>query len=196
MSNNQDPCNLKSQYNFAIDEIHFINIFDKALQAHGISDMHYITDTSRNGVTNERQDCANWCNIKGSGLGRRPTTDVADLGLNDLLDALVWIKTPGESDGTSDTSATRHDAHCNSVDSFIPSPEAGAWSADFFVDLCKNANPALTPGPGPSPPSPGNCPGGSLSACMGLCPTDAEAFKACVLTCQKECATEEQSFLQ
>jgi cellulase/cellobiase CelA1 len=82
MTNNADPCNLKSQYNFAIDEIHFIDLFDKAMQAHGISGMNYITDTSRNGVTNERQDCANWCNIKGSGLGRRPTTDVADLGLS------------------------------------------------------------------------------------------------------------------
>jgi len=45
--------------------------------------------------------------------------------------------------------------------------------------------------PGPTPPSPGNCPGGSLSACMDLCPTDAEAFKACVLTCEKDCKTTE-----
>lgn len=36
----------------------------------------------------------------------------------------------------------------------------------------------------PTPPSPGNCPGGSLSACIALCPTDAEAFKACVGVCQ------------
>ena len=132
--------------------------------AHGINGMNYITDTSRNGVTNERQDCANWCNIKNSSLGRLPTTDVSDLGLS-ILDALVWIKTPGESDGTSDSTAQRFDAHCASQDSFIPSPEAGEWSADFFVDLCKNANPPLTLGPGQTPPSPG-CPGGSLSACM------------------------------
>lgn len=195
MSNTQDPCNLKSQYNFAIDEVHFISLLDKALVSHGITGMNYITDTSRNGVTNERQDCANWCNIKNSGLGRRPTTDVSDLGLSNL-DALVWVKTPGESDGTSDSSATRHDAHCNSQDSYIPSPEAGAWSADFFVMLAKNANPALTPGPGPTPPGPTpDCPGGSLSACMGLCPTEATAFKACVQTCVEKCPSQE-TFLQ
>jgi cellulose 1,4-beta-cellobiosidase len=163
MSNTADPCNLQSQYNFAIDEIHFISLFDKAMHDNGITGMSYITDTSRNGVTNERRDCANWCNINNSGFGRRPTTDVSDLGLSNL-DALVWVKTPGESDGTSDTSAQRHDSMCNSADSFTPSPEAGAWSPEFFVMLAKNANPALTPGPtppGPTPPSP-DCPGGSL----------------------------------
>ena len=101
MSSSADPCNLKLQYNFAFDEIHFIDIFDKKMAAAGITDMHYVTDTSRNGQTNERQSCSNWCNIKGAGLGRRPTTDVSDLGLTNL-DALVWIKTPGESDGTTD----------------------------------------------------------------------------------------------
>ena len=36
----------------------------------------------------------------------------------------------------------------------------------------------------------GTCPGGSLSACMNLCPTDpAEAFKACVQTCVAKCPT-------
>ena len=45
-------------------------------------------------------------------------------------------------------------------------------------------------GPGPTPPGPTpGCPGGSLEACIGLCPTDAEAFKACVGVCQKDCET-------
>jgi cellulose 1,4-beta-cellobiosidase len=48
-------------------------------------------------------------------------------------------------------------------------------------------------GPGPSP-SP--CPGGSLSACIGLCPsTPAAAFKACVQTCTSRCSSEAESFL-
>jgi len=34
---------------------------------------------------------------------------------------------------------------------------------------------AGNPGPGPSPPTPGNCPGGSLSACIGLCPSTPSA---------------------
>lgn len=42
---------------------------------------------------------------------------------------------------------------------------------------------------GPSPG--GDCPGGSLSACMGLCPSDAEAFKACVGVCVQKCKSSE-----
>lgn len=143
MSSSDDPCNLKSQYNFAIDEAHYISLLDNKMASAGLTGMHYITDTSRNGVTRMRMDCSNWCNIKNSGLGRRPTTDVSDLGLSNL-DALVWVKTPGESDGTSDTSSPRYDSMCTSGDSFIPSPEAGQWSEDFYVMLAKNANPPLT----------------------------------------------------
>lgn len=140
-SSSADPCNLKSQYNFAVDEIHYINLFEKAAQAHGLSDMYYITDTSRNGVSNERKDCANWCNINNSGLGMRPGADTSSLGAA-KLDAVTWIKTPGESDGTTDTSG-RYDPKCRSADSKVPAPEAGQWFEDFFVMLVQNANPAL-----------------------------------------------------
>ena len=44
-------------------------------------------------------------------------------------------------------------------------------------------------GPGPSP----DCPGGSLSACIGLCPSNpAEAFKACVNVCSSRCTSSEE----
>jgi len=49
MNSTNDPCKLKSQYNFAIDEIHYIDLLDKALIKAGITGMGYITDTSRNG---------------------------------------------------------------------------------------------------------------------------------------------------
>ena len=43
------------------------------------------------------------------------------------------------------------------------------------------------PGPGPGP-TPSGCPGGSLSACMDLCPANPPvAFKACVEDCEKRC---------
>jgi len=54
MSSSADPCNLKSQYNFAIDEAHFISLFDQKAQQYGMTGMNYITDTSRNGQTRER----------------------------------------------------------------------------------------------------------------------------------------------
>ena len=45
------------------------------------------------------------------------------------------------------------------------------------------------PGPGPTP----DCPGGSLAACIGLCPSDpAEAYKACVNTCVSRCSSDEK----
>merc|ERR1712050_243876 len=46
--------------------------------------------------------------------------------------------------------------------------------------------PSPTP---PSPPSP-DCPGGSLSACMRLCPGDPVAYQACVKECSDRCASE------
>merc|ERR1712232_1098739 len=44
-----------------------------------------------------------------------------------------------------------------------------------------------TPPAPPTPPSPSGCPGGSLTACIGLCPSDPTAFKARVAVCQKRC---------
>lgn len=51
---------------------------------------------------------------------------------------------------------------------------------------------STTPGVGPTPPSPpsppSDCPGGSLTACMALCPSSpASAYKACVATCAARC---------
>jgi len=50
---------------------------------------------------------------------------------------------------------------------------------------------------GPSPgPSPSDCPGNSLSACIGFCPSDdADAYQACVNTCLSRCSAAEE-FLQ
>jgi endoglucanase len=42
----------------------------------------------------------NWCNPPDSGLGLRPTADTASV--SPLLDAYLWVKTPGQSDGQCD----------------------------------------------------------------------------------------------
>jgi len=141
-SSTADPCKLVSQYNKAIDEVHYVQLLSQSLQSAGITNKGYLIDTSRNGVSNMRSDCSNWCNINHSGLGIRPTSNTTSSGLN-ILDAYFWLKTPGESDGTSDQGTPRYDFHCGSVDSFIPSPEAGQWNSPFFVMLVQNANPAL-----------------------------------------------------
>jgi hypothetical protein len=78
----------------------------------------------RNGVQPTQQSAwGDWCNVKGTGFGVRPTTDTGDA----LTDAFVWVKPGGESDGTSDSSATRYDAHCGYSDALQPAPEAGTW---------------------------------------------------------------------
>jgi len=49
-----------------------------------------------------------------------------------------------------------------------------------------------TPAP-PAPPTPGGCPGGSLRACIDLCPADpAVAFQACTSSCVKRCPSSEE----
>merc|ERR1711970_548739 len=43
------------------------------------------------------------------------------------------------------------------------------------------------PTPTPPTPSPSGCPGGSLAACMHLCPSDPAAYEACMRDCQIRC---------
>jgi endoglucanase len=78
---------------------------------------HYVIDTSRNGVgaTVEKE----WCNARNQALGQAPTTDTNA----PLADAFLWIKTPGQSDGT-----------CNG------GPKAGDWWADYALELSKMAS--------------------------------------------------------
>jgi len=142
LSDTADPCKLETQSNKAINEVIYVSLLTQTLETVGITGKSFIIDTSRNGVTDMRKDCSNWCNINGAGLGMRPTSDTKDSGI-DNLDAYFWLKTPGESDGSSDPNAPRYDYHCGSADSFKPSPQAGEWDSDFFVMLVKNAKPPL-----------------------------------------------------
>lgn len=52
----------------------------------------FVIDTSRNGNGPHGNE---WCNPPGRALGTPPTTNTG----NELCDALLWIKIPGESDG-------------------------------------------------------------------------------------------------
>ncbi|CAE6517669.1 unnamed protein product [Rhizoctonia solani] len=119
------------------DEQHYISALIPLLQQNNFP-AHFIVDQGRSGVQNIRDEWGNWCNIEGAGFGLRPgTSTVAG------IDQVVWIKPGGESDGTSDTSAVRYDSTCGLNDAKKPAPEAGTWFQNYFVDLVKNANPAL-----------------------------------------------------
>jgi cellulose 1,4-beta-cellobiosidase len=143
MSNTVDYCNLRSQYNQAIDEVHYVSLLNDALTSAGISGKGFIIDTSRNGVPNARKDCSNWCNIVGAGLGERPTANAQSLTGLAIIDALHWGKVPGESDGISDSTAPRYDIHCSSPDSVSEAPQAGQFWPNYYRSLCQNASPSL-----------------------------------------------------
>lgn len=103
---------------------------------------HFVIDTSRNGQgpwtpSASYPDAQEWCNPPDRGLGVRPT---ADTGLT-LLDAYLWIKIPGESDGE----CTRGLGPTGTVDPEwgIVDPAAGAWFPEMALDLVHNANPPL-----------------------------------------------------
>lgn len=81
-----------------------------------VGSKHYVIDTSRNGRSNTAQN--EWCNVRNQALGYRPTTNTGE----PLVDAYLWVKRPGESDGT-----------CNG------GPRAGEWWADYAVELSKAA---------------------------------------------------------
>ncbi|KAF8507392.1 cellulase [Gautieria morchelliformis] len=98
---------------------------------------HFIVDQSRSGVSNIRNSTGDWCNVLGAGLGIRPTTNTG----NALIDASV--KPPGESDGTTDSTAPRFDPHCVQSDAAQPAPQAGTWFQSYFETLVRNANPPL-----------------------------------------------------
>ncbi|KIY65197.1 glycoside hydrolase family 6 protein [Cylindrobasidium torrendii FP15055 ss-10] len=126
------------QYNKAQDESRYVQYFGAALSSAGMPN-HFIIDTGRNAVQGLRLEWGDWCNVKGAGFGVRPTETTG----NSLADAFVWVKPGGESDGTSDSSATRYDSFCGKDDAYKPSPEAGTWNQAYFEELIKNAVPSF-----------------------------------------------------
>lgn len=103
---------------------------------------HFVIDSSRNGQgpwipTESYPEPQDWCNPPDRGLGVRPTADTG----NSLLDAYLWIKIPGESDGE----CTRGLGPTGTVDPEwgLVDPAAGAWFPEMALDLVHNANPPL-----------------------------------------------------
>lgn len=79
---------------------------------------HAIIDTSRNGSGPPADD--EWCNARGLTLGETPAA------IDDpVVDAVLWIKPPGESDG-----------RCNG------GPAAGDWWPDAAIELAGLDDPA------------------------------------------------------
>ncbi|OLN96738.1 Exoglucanase 2 [Colletotrichum chlorophyti] len=128
-----------TQGNANYDEKHFIEALAPLLSAQGW-DAQFIVDQGRSGKQPTGQDqWGDWCNAKGTGFGLRPSTNTG----SSLVDAFVWVKPGGESDGTSDTTAARYDHNCGKNSSLKPAPEAGTWFQAYFEQLLVNANPSF-----------------------------------------------------
>jgi endoglucanase len=163
--------------------------YDSNMSSGSVARTHFVVDTSRNGQVhagNSPSDptftvkppgrmtlyaqppfnqapatiaaltAGSWCNLRGAGAGARPTTSTGV----ELVDAFVWIKTAGESDGQCSaaggvrgwdyslysepgwptTSATQanFDPLWGRVD-----PAAGAWFPEQALELARLAVPAL-----------------------------------------------------
>ncbi|MER7404218.1 glycoside hydrolase family 6 protein [Streptomyces sp. NPDC000070] len=82
--------------------------------AEALGGKHFVVDTSRNG---NGPLPGVWCNPPGRALGTPPTTDTRD----PAVDAYLWIKRPGESDGTCEGG-----------------PAAGRWWPEYALGLARN----------------------------------------------------------
>jgi len=142
LSDNADPCDFQSQYNFCNNEAVYMSKMNQELESVIGGQFYWVHDSGRNGQENARvgtTQCSNWCNIKNAGLGYKPTTDVAFTGIESILDALFWLKTPGESDGTTNKTSPFFDTDCVSQNALQPAPEAGDWFDPDFSMLCSNS---------------------------------------------------------
>ncbi|MEU9391982.1 glycoside hydrolase family 6 protein [Streptomyces sp. NPDC048324] len=165
-------------WNQYVDEQSYaVALRDKLVAAGFDSGLGMLIDTSRNGwggsarptgpgpltsvddyVNGSRIDrrihAGNWCNQSGAGLGERPTASPAA-----GIDAYVWVKPPGESDGASSAVANDEgkgfDRMCdptyggnvlngnNPTGALANAPLAGHWFSAQFRQLMQNAYPPL-----------------------------------------------------
>ncbi len=103
---------------------------------------HFVIDTSRNGqgpwippADHPAGDAQDWCNPPDRGLGYLPTTNTGA----SLIDAYLWIKIPGASDGQ----CYRWTSGPLDPVRGIQDPAAGEWFPEMALELAQNANPPL-----------------------------------------------------
>ncbi len=103
---------------------------------------HFVIDTSRNGqgpwnppAGHPAGDPQDWCNPPDRGVGIPTTANTGQL----LVDAYLWVKLPGASDGQ----CYRWTSGPTDPVRGIQDPAAGLWFPQMALELVKNANPPL-----------------------------------------------------
>jgi len=168
----RDPATNYSTVNYSPAYAATVTAGIQAFMGSAAASTHFVIDTGRNGQGPMKTapyalapynqsatvisglSAGNWCNAYGAGVGLRPSanTHVA------LLDAYLWLKVPGESDGNCDSAggARAWDFSAynpwglvgDAQNQFDPlwgmiDPVAGYWFAAQALQLAQNANPPL-----------------------------------------------------
>jgi cellulose 1,4-beta-cellobiosidase len=103
----------------------------------------------------ERPFRGDWCNPENAGIGALPQANPLPSTFANLY-AYVWVKPPGESDGTYPAYSGTGDPHCDPngtqtdgsgntypTDAIPDSPPAGHWFPVEFTQLVQDAYPAI-----------------------------------------------------
>lgn len=173
------------QFNPSIDEVSFTaDMYSRFTGAGWPASIGFLVDTSRNGwggparptvrsPSNDLNTFVNatridprphrglWCNQNGAGLGERPQATPSGFPASHL-DAFVWVKPPGDSDGSSslipNDEGKGFDRFCDptfttpdgTLTNALPNaPISGHWFHTQFVQLVQNAFPPVGGGPPP-----------------------------------------------
>jgi endoglucanase len=119
MSSRLIKSGLSGSVGFSLNVSNFVSTDDNIKYGQALSQKtngaHFVIDTSRNGLGSNGE----WCNPSGRALGQSPSLSTG----KSLVDAYLWIKPVGESDGS-----------CNG------GPSAGSWWAEYALDMAKRAN--------------------------------------------------------
>ncbi|SDP31025.1 Cellulase/cellobiase CelA1 [Actinopolyspora xinjiangensis] len=168
------------EWNPNFDESDFAaNLHDQFVSNGWPSDIGTIIDTGRNGwggserptqessstdlntyieesKVDRRAHRGLWCNVSGAGIGIPPQASPSGYGSN--IDAFVWTKPPGESDGSSEEIPNDEGKHAdpmcdpdyvapnagnNPTGAMPDSPLAGHWFHEQFEMLVQNAHPEI-----------------------------------------------------
>lgn len=118
MASRLGKAGLSKAAGFALNVSNYIKTSEAVSYGERVSKLannaHFVVDTSRNGAGSNGE----WCNPSGRALGEAPTLSTG----KSLVDAYLWVKKPGESDG-----------NCNG------GPNAGEWWPEYALGLAKTA---------------------------------------------------------
>ncbi|MDM7853330.1 glycoside hydrolase family 6 protein [Cellulomonas alba] len=177
------------EWNPDLDEAHFTaDMYSRLVSAGFPSSIGMLVDTSRNGWggpnrptavstssdlntyvdasrVDRRTHRGEWCNPNGAGIGERPQATPSGYS-SSHLDAFVWVKPPGESDGSSSAIANDQgkgfDRMCDptyssdalkghTTNALPNAPLSGQWFSAQFQQLVTNAYPAIGGSTNPPP---------------------------------------------